>query len=285
MRLTKAHNKAGATELNGENCNGSCIVLIELDKIDRESNGSNFRTWTQAHTNEISGQNFNKLAVRNPILYWNKDTKAFQSIDGRHTIAALKENGHKFWSCDVFFKITKQEAGNIFYQLTQNSKRMGVWDAYSAALASEYQWAMDISQRLKYHKLTTPHDLGFNAASADFNGFTPLKDSWDLGLNFLNTFLAVLASWKTGRQLHKVARSNPFQRGLMDFLEQNNNKYSERQLLDLLANDRFELATPVHIENLAAQLNPGVTRLERTHYKQAFVSATNANRIRLRIAG
>jgi len=266
MRLTNAYKNAGITIIsNLRNANGSYQVTLDLETIDRKENGTNFRKFSKAHKNEIAAT-FNKNAVRNPILLWNKKTRLLQSIDGRHTIAVLLDQGYKKWTADVFFTLNEQEAGAVFYELTQNSKRMAPWDAFAAAFQSEYKFALDIDAALSRVGFSTPNEDGYNSNTADLNGFTPLFDSWELGANFLHTFLTVLAVWKhNGSRLHKDARKSPFQRGLFDFLKEYISQYSARDLAAFLGK-----RNPAEIVERAIDL--GGDRVERGHYKLAFES-------------
>ena len=268
MRLTNAHKAAGIVKIsNLRNRNGSYQVTVELDKIDTEENGTNFRKFSGHHQNEIQVK-FNHNAVRNPILLWNKKTRRLQTIDGRHTVAILKALKETKWTADVYFDLTEQEAGAVFYELTQNSKRMAPWDAFAAALQSEYPFALDIDAALIRHGFTTPNDDGFNSNTADLNGFTPLFDSWEKGNNFLHLFLTVLSVWKyNGNRLHKDARKSPFQRGLIDFLTEYSKDFSARDLAAILGK-----RNPAEIVERATDLGGGGDRIERGHYKLAFVS-------------
>ena len=265
MKLTKAHKAAGIIEISTlRNFNGSFTCVVVIESIDRQSNGTNFRKWTQAHTDELTA-NYLKEAVRNPVLRWHPKTKKIGSIDGRHTCAMLSDAKEKTCTADIHFDITDAQAGQIFYQLTMNSKRMAPWDAYAAAIQGEYDFAMDIDAALTRFGFTTPNDDGFNSRSADFNGFTPLKDCHDIGgIKFLHAFLTVLSAWKGKHVLEDDARKNVFQRGLIDFLQEALEHYSPRDLAVMLAK-----RSSAEIKERAIELAQ-CERVERGNFKTAF---------------
>lgn len=279
MRLSQAAKRAGVIAISPlRNANGSYTAVVDLDKIDRESNGTNFREFKESHVNEIAA-NFNPQAVRNPVLVW--DGKRLKSIDGRHTIALLQSeaagSNHK-WTAEIHNRISDAEVAAIFYELTQNSKRMGPWDAYAAALQGKYKFARDIQRALDKHGFSTPNDDGFNQKTADFDGFTPLVDSHKKGNRFLDAFLVVLGAWKHGNsRLQAKARLNPFQRGLIDFLTEHLGDYSARDLKAFLMK-----RSAAEIGERAADFDKqtGGTRPDRGHYKMAFesVMGIGANR-------
>lgn len=282
MRLTNAHRNNGITQIsNMRSFNGSWQVEIELknaegmENIDRKSNGTNFRPYTKSHKNEILAS-FNKQAVRNPVLIWTG--KGLKSIDGRHTIAALIEAGFNKITADVHFKMTQQEAAGVFYELTQNSKRMGPWDAYAAALEGGYTFAVDIDAALIRFGYSIPNDDGFNTKNADFEGFTPLFDSHQKGNNFLHAFLTVLRSWKRGdERLQDKARRNAFQRGLFDFLTEHIGERSARDWANILGK-----RSASEINERAVDI--GGDRIDRSHYKMAFEQVANIGANRRRVA-
>lgn len=273
MRLTNAHKNAGITFISDlRSFNGSQQVEVQLldaagiENIDRKSNGTNFRPFSNAHMNEITAS-FNRQAVRNPVLVWTG--KVLKSIDGRHTIATLLNLGYKKITADVHFKMTQQEAASVFYELTQNSKRMGPWDAYAAALEAGYDFAKDIDAGLIRFGFTIPNDDGYNRSKADFDGFTPLFDSWNKGNNFLQSFLTVLRTWKNGDdKLQDKARLNPFQRGLIDFLTEHGDERSARDWAGILGK-----RSAYEINERA--VDAGGDRIDRSHYKLALEQVAN----------
>lgn len=266
MKLTKSHQSAGAIRITSTepNSNGSWTAMCDLAMIDRESNGSNYRKYSKRHSKEISGD-FIIEAARNPILLWKTETKSFITIDGRHSLGAFLANGYNTWTCDIHFNATTEKASSVFYEMTQNSKRMAPWDAYAAALSAKYQFALDIKSALIEMGFTSPKDSGFNGSTADFCGFTPLRDAIDFGYNFLIDFLKILKIWKaTGKCLEDVARGNVFQRGLLDFLENHHRHY---QIKDIVFN--FKRYTSTQIMGVA-EMFPNNGRVDRHHYKKAF---------------
>lgn len=265
MRLTNALKEAGVLEVSPlRNGSGSWTSSVILDAIDHESNGTNFRKFRESHVNEIHA-GFNRKAVRNPILVWTG--QRLKSIDGRHTIALLKKQGFKKWTAEIHYKMSHEEAASVFYELTMNSKRMGPWDGFSAALEAQYKFAVEISDTINQYRFTTPNHPGYNVKRADLTGFGPLHEAWQKGGKlFLSAFLIVLGNWKHGR-LHKLAQLNPFQRGLLDYLgeELRGSRVEDvaRRLARREAGAISEIATDYAIQTE----NP---RPDRSHFKQAF---------------
>lgn len=275
MKLTKAHIAAGAIRLNSlePNSSGSWTVVCDLNLINRESNGTNYRKFSKVHVNKIS-KSYNPLALRNPILMWNSELKKLDSIDGKHSTEVMLNHGIQIAPCDIHFNITKKQGSDIFYELTQNSKRMAVWDAYAAALGAGRQFAIDIQSALRSFGFSNPKDSGFNQAKADFSGFSPLKDAIDLGFNFLVDFLKIMCIWKaTGKKLENVARSVCFQRGLLDFLEHYRRHY---QFKDIISSFKRYSATQI-ME--VAETFDHCERVDRSQFKLAFEFIMNTPRM------
>lgn len=277
MQLTKEHRAAGIIEITSTrpHTNGSWTCLVRIADIDRKSNGSNYRKFDKNHSNEISGKNFLKDAIRNPRLKWNKTTKTTQTIDGRHSLQAMVDQGITECTCDIHFNMNTPKAASVFFELTENNKRMAPWDAYAAALEGEYDFALDIEQALCRHGFTTPNDDGYNSRTADFNGFSPLKECRcddGKGVKFLNSFLTVLKVWKNPT-MQSSAKKNPFQRGLIDFLSEYLNEYSANDLAAIL------------MKRSAAEITERATdyggdRIDRGHFKKAFESVLRINQRR-----
>lgn len=274
MKLTREHRAAGIIAIsNIQNTNGSWTCLVRIADIDRKSNGSNYRPYDEDHTREFSGKNFLKEAVRNPRLKWNKTTKNIQTIDGRHSLEAMVDQGITECTCDIHFNMNTPMAASVFFELTENNKRMAPWDAYAAALEGEYDFALDIERALCRHGFTTPNDDGYNSRTADFNGFSPLKECrCKKGVKFLNSFLTVLKVWKNPT-MQSSAKKNPFQRGLIDFLSEYLDEYTADELAKILMKrssaDITERATDY-----------GGDRIDRGHFKQAFESVLRINQRR-----
>lgn len=268
MKLTKALRDAGIIEISPiRNTNGSYTCKVLVDMIDHENNGTNFRRFSQRHTDEFAGLNFLLVAAQNPILKFCEKLKGKPSlftIDGRHTVVMWKGRKKKVITADVHFNMTDAKAGALFYELTQNSKRMAPWDAYAAAIQGGYTFALDIDAALNRFGFSCPNDDGYNSKTADFNGFTPLKDCHDLGVRFLHSFLTVLTVWKGKHRLQEDARKNVFQRGLIDFLVEATKQYSAKQLATMLSK-----RTASQISERAVEL-ANCDRVERGHFKIAF---------------
>jgi hypothetical protein len=272
MKLTREHRAAGIIEVisTRPNTNGSWTCTVRIADIDRKSNGSNYRSYDENHTREFSGKNFLKEAIRNPRLKWNKRNKITQTIDGRHSLAAMLAQGITECTCDIHFNMNTPLAASVFFNLTENNKRMAPWDSYAAALEGEHDFAIDIERSLCRHGFTTPNDDGYNSKTADFNGFSPLKEcQCKKGTKFLNAFLTVLKVWKNPT-MQSSAKKNPFQRGLIDFLTEYLNEYSASDLAAILmkrsASEITERATDY-----------GGDRIDRGHFKQAFESVLRIN--------
>lgn len=270
MKVTKAMQKAGIASIDAKNSNGSYHATVVLDKVlDKFS--YNFRETDQSHIDEIKAR-FNPLAVQNPTLHW--DGKKLASINGNHTIAVLKLEGHDTYTAELFVNLAHEQIAAIFHDRTQYSKRMGPWDAYAAALEAKFKYATDIQAGLDRHGFSTPNTEGFNNRTADFTGFTGLLESWQYGSSkFLNSFLTVLKVWK-GERLHKAAQRNAFQRGLIDFLKEYTLEYSDRDLAGLLGRRGAH-----EITERADDLG-NTWRTDRKHFKLAFQSVLSIGQSR-----
>ena len=222
FHITKTMHKAGILYVNPlPNANGSYTALVRLDLIEMKSVGINFREFDQSHSNEIQAR-FNKHAVRNPRLIWDKELQRLNGNNGQHTVDALIALGYTEWTCDIYFNLNVMQAAAVFVEDTQNNKRMEPFDAHAAALVAQYRKHLEIQEDLDQSKFTTPNTPGCNNNSADLKNFTPIEEAYNNGRALLRTFLKVMRTWKApGFQLDEVARQNAFQRGLLDFLKAN----------------------------------------------------------------
>lgn len=279
MRLTNALKRAGVVAIsNIQNNDGSWSAVVQIEQIDVRTNGTNFRTFAASHKNDIIAD-FDPKSVQNPILWLNG--KGLQTIDGRHTLAALFELGWETVIVNIHFGITKAEAAAIFYRLDKNTKRMSVWDSYASGLEGNFDTENTIETALNKAKLSTPKTPGFNNATADVTGFTALQQALQSGPKVLEALLAINKVWKRLGVLNKDAKGSPMQRALVDYLcLPDHAKVSTKVWVDL-----FKDVSPERIIQLARLKK---TRACRSQFKVAIeeVLEENAqhNRRRFRLA-
>jgi hypothetical protein len=140
-------------------------------------------------------------------------------------------------------------AARVFHELTQNSQRMGVFDAYDAAIAGEYPFALAIQESIKTNGFTIK----------DFTGISSLIEAQIGGI--LPVFMSTLKMWKNSGW--KIAKKNPFQRGLLDFIKAGGNvKRIEHESVD----DIMEIA------------RKNCERVDRNHYRKAFETISGLRR-------
>lgn len=258
--LNKEMERRGIVAIsNMQNSNGSYTCTVDLSKLTNESN-VNFRDYKSKHMNEIKDGKkggrtggFLKEAVRNPILIY-KSRMPLRSIDGRHTINMLQELEYALWTCDVHFNMSDDVAAKVFYELTMNSKRMEPWDAYHAAIDAKYGFALRLQEAMIEHEFKDD----------DFSGCDPLIEASIK--NVIDEFLALLKSWKNlNKDEWKIAQLNPFQRGLIDFLT------DDEIVKSPVALERLMNTSPSIIDAIA---HTDCRRSDRNHFRDAFADVS-----------
>lgn len=278
MKLNKIMTDAGIIKASEfKNTSGSYTCIVDLDKINVDSNGVNFRAYNETHMKELR-EEFNEKAVRNPVLMFHKETGKLITIDGRHTVKVLKDKkSYKTLTCDVFFDINDREASCIFHELNTKQLRMSSWDAFVAAFAGKYQFAIDIANCLEKHNLTTPKTEGYNKTTADISGFKLIFAIYKKGINFLNLFLTILRIWKIGPTLSHTAKNTYFQEGLYSFLlevmgDMKDNKSKVLEESDLI--EKFRNISISEIQDKAQKHSKSKNRIHGWCYKYAISDLT-----------
>jgi len=214
-KLAKTHHKAGIEKCFCKLTSLAYLCLVDREKIELgKNNNYNFRDHVKSHSLELK-DSFNRRAVRNPILVYVKGK--LLPIDGRHTLWMMEMMEHqKYITCEIHFGVNKATCAAIFHELTQNSRRMNVWDAFSAALEAEYPFAVDIEDGLTQWGFSIPNTPGFNTRTADIRSLTPLTEAYSHDI--LNELFEILSLWRSKRGLEYQAGGNGFLRGLVDFI-------------------------------------------------------------------
>jgi hypothetical protein len=276
--LTKAMRKAGILSIGSRNLNGSYTCRQRLDCIDVHTSVGNYRKYDKKHMAELK-RDFYEMAMRNPILMYVPNRRKVPTIDARHTVqlllainAELAEKNepprYVVIECDVFFRITQQQAAKIFYYLTQRSKRMDPWSAFYAAQHAKFQFAVEITELLDEFGLTTPIDDGIPPnREADITSAEPLTIAWAHGgKGFVSDlFTLVYAFVDDDGRLDPLAGTSGFMRGLMDLLRQQPD-YTADQLAVWLGRQDAQF-----FKSIAHDIsNRDKRRLARCHYREAF---------------